>query len=501
MLRARKRAAAAVVILLLTSFAGRPSAAQANAEMEALRQELQELRRRDAERQRQIDRLEQQLERLQGAEPNPAPAAVEAPAATTVAPPVKDEAAAALDKALEESTPAHASRAPAADLWSRQVGGSKLRLIDLSFDTMVAGGTSTADNGEISQLQGGGHDPQRRGFTLQQAELSLMGAVDPYLTGEAHIVFTPDGVELEEALMTTSSLPYGLQIEAGYFLTEFGQINPLHPHAWDWIDQPLIATRMFGEDGLRAPGFRLGWLTPLPWFSELHFGMQNADEGETTASFISEEAIGGRPALERSVHALEDLLYLARWESFLNLSETVGIKFGASGLYGPNATGADGETFVYGADSKLRWRPQDNFRGWPFLVWQTEVIKRDYTAASFAADPGDPDAGAATMLERAILRDWGLYTQVLYGFRYSWAAGARFEYASGHSPSVGGRQNDALRDDRYRVSPLLVWHPSELSRLRLQYNYDNARHLSERDAHSFWLGAEVLYGMHPAHKY
>jgi hypothetical protein len=57
---------------------------------------------------------------------------------------------------------------------------------------------------------------------LQQAELSLAGAVDPYFVGEAHAVFTTDHVELEEAFFTTSSAPYGLQLEGGYFFTEFG---------------------------------------------------------------------------------------------------------------------------------------------------------------------------------------------------------------------------------------------------------------------------------------
>jgi hypothetical protein len=77
----------------------------------------------------------------------------------------------------------------------------------------------------------------------------------------------------------------------------------------------------------------------------------------------------------------------------------------------------------------------------------------------------------------------------------------RFEYARGSGASVQGRDNDPFRDTRYRVSPLLVWHPSEFLRLRLQYNYDRADHLAQRDAHSVWLGVEFLYGSHPAHKY
>ena len=88
----------------------------------------------------------------------------------------------------------------------------------------------------------------------------MMGAVDPYLDGEMHLVNFIDPiqgdtvVELEEAFMTTRSLPKGLQLKAGQFLTEFGRINPTHPHAWAWLDQPIINTRVFGPDGMRAPG-------------------------------------------------------------------------------------------------------------------------------------------------------------------------------------------------------------------------------------------------------
>jgi hypothetical protein len=48
----------------------------------------------------------------------------------------------------------------------------------------------------------------------------------------------------------------------------------------------------------------------------------------------------------------------------------------------------------------------------------------------------------------------------------------------------------------------LVWHPSEFSRIRLQYNFDYTNHFAgNRDAHSLWVGLEFLYGAHPAHAY
>ena len=135
----------------------------------------------------------------------------------------------------------------------------RLRLIAVSMDGLLAVGSSSVDNDTLPGLQGGGHNPQRRGFTLQQAEVSLAGVVDPYLTGEAHVVFLEDGVELEEAFIPTTSLPGGLQLKAGHFLAEFGRMNPTHPHAWRWIDEPVINSRLLGLDGTRAPGARLAW--------------------------------------------------------------------------------------------------------------------------------------------------------------------------------------------------------------------------------------------------
>jgi len=461
-----------------------PEVAQA---LERMRQELEALRATVAAQQETIGRLEAERARRADAPAAPSPSPAEA-----------------LDRALAESEPPPPAPAapPAArgpSLAARPLGGTgaALRLIDLSFIDLFAVGSSTADDEEIETLQGGAHDPRRRGFTLQQGELSLAGAVDPYFVGEAHAVYTDELVELEEAFFTTTALPWGLQVKGGHFLTEFGRLNPLHAHAWSWIDQPIVNTRLLGGDGARNPGMRLGWLLPTPWFSEAYLGAQTA-RGETMVSFLGDAGepatVGGRPATDRRVRALEDLLWLARWEHAFDVTDTLSTKAGVSGLFGPNPTGADAETRVYGADVVWKWRPRTNFRGWPFVVWETEAMKRDFEAAPVV------DAAGILVRDGTTLRDWGLYTQVLWGFRHPWAAGVRYEHATGSGASVGGRDADPLRDDRTRVAPLLVWQPTEFSRLRLQYNFDDADHLA-RDAHSVWFGFEVLHGSHAAHRY
>ncbi len=490
-----------------------------------------------------------------------------------------------LDGALAELDVAD-TRTGQRALWRRSLGrNAQLRLIDISTDVLLYAGGSSERDASLSTLQGGAHDPKQRGFTLGQAEISLSGAVDPFFTGEAHLLTSvnPNSgettFEIEEAFLTSSALPYGLQLEAGHMLTEFGILNPQHPHSWDWIDQPVVHSRMFGGDGLRQTGLRASWIAPTPWFSEFHFGVQNAT-GATMASFLGGElvhdhgggghgdeghddhghedegehhedegehhedegehhededehhededehhededgdhegeehghegeeeehaidghGIGGRPIVDQDIRGFGDFTYLARWEHAFDLSDELTAVFGASGLYGPNSTGRDGDTWLYGLDMKWRWTPADSFRGYPFLTWQTELIKRDYHAARYTTEADDGDV---VSLPGGTLKDWGLYSQLLYGFRTGWAAGLRLEYAggSGRGHGDGGRRMDPFRDDRYRVSPLLVWRPTEFSRIRLQYNFDSAAHLTD-DAHGVWLGFEWLYGAHPAHDF
>lgn len=433
----------------------------------------------------------------------------------------------ALERALAELEAASdpAAQDPTAAIpipyTSRQslLSAGPFRLYDLSFDLLTSVGTSTERDESIRNLQAGQHDPRKRGFTLQNAELALLGAIDPYFRMETNLVFVVDPVEgetifeLEEAFLTTTSLPHGLELEFGQMYTEFGRINPNHPHTWAFQDQPIVNSRIFGPDGQRAPGARLGWLTPLPWFTELHLGAQNAN-GETMPSYLAndevfeERPVGGRPFEERDVRSLADLAYLVRLVQSWQLDDFTTLAFGGSALFGPNASGTDTRTRIYGADLTLVWNDGQGGRQSKDLVWQSEFLYREYEAGAFTA-AGDPGAGIPDVdVPGATLRDWGFYTQLLYRFDPSWRGGLRFEHATSSGDNwdedtrmLVSADSDPFRDDRFRVSPLLQWQATHFSRLRLQYNYDHADHLADGDAHSVWLGFEVALGDHAAHKF
>ncbi|MCH7752726.1 MAG: hypothetical protein IH898_11300, partial [Planctomycetes bacterium] len=193
----------------------------------------------------------------------------------------------------------------------------------------------------------------------------------------------------------------------GHFFIEFGRLNPRHPHTWNFVDQPVVNTRMLGGDGLRTPGFRLSWLAPLPWYTDFKVGVHNAN-GETAFSFLSapggddggEERtkFAGHPLVEREVDSVDDLLYTFRWLNSLDLTETTTANLGVSALFGPNATGDDTRTEIWGGDLYLKWKPLRNYRGWPFVAVQSEVMFRRYEAGGVvAAEQNRPPE---------VLRDW-----------------------------------------------------------------------------------------------
>lgn len=427
------------------------------------------------------------------AEPTPA-----APAPTTDAQKALEaDFAAALASEHDQPAPPEATSAPAA-------GG--LSLIDIAFDLLGAGGGSTASEGELRSLEGGGHDPKNRGFTIQNAELTFSGVVDPYLRGDASIVLQIDErgesiVELEEAYLTSLDLPLNLQLKTGQFFAAFGRLNPIHPHGWDFVDQPVVNSRLLGGEGFRNPGVQLSWLTPLPFFAELVASVHNA-QGETAPSFRSTpgELVAGRTLVDRDVRSLRDLVYLLRLRTSFEVGDEVTVIPGLSVLLGPNATADDTRTEIYGADLHAKWKPLSTDHGWPFVAWQTEAMYRRYQAAAVLD-------GSTVADGRRTLDDYGLYSQLLWGFVRSWQLGVRYDYARGRAGTftLAGETysaaTDPLRDERHRGAAMLTYYPSEFSKLRLQYNFDHAQFLRNRDAHSVYLQAEILFGAHGAHRF
>src|SRR5437870_4167829 len=376
------------------------------------------------------------------------------------------------------------------------IGGGR-NYMNISFDGLFALAYSSAR--DLDHIEVGDHDPQQRGFNARNIELAFDGAVDPYFEGFANIVFKLDNdnqteVEVEEAFMQTTSLPFNLQLKAGQFFAAFGRLNPVHPHAWDFVDDPLVNGLFLGPDGLRGVGAQTSWTLPLLWYSQLIFASQNG-RGSTGFSFRNPGDDGmffDRITTDREARGLQDFVWIPRWENSFNLSDTQTVLAGVSGAFGSNETGANSRTQIYGADLLYKWKSSHAEGGFPFVKWQTEFMYRRFQAGH-GADDSFPVAET--------FHDWGLYSQVLWGFKKGWVAGIRGDYVHMQDSMF---TDDLDRQSRWRLSANLTWYPTEFSKIRLQYNQDFLEEnffLSAREVESIFLQWEFILGSHGAHKF
>ncbi len=318
--------------------------------------------------------------------------------------------------------------------------------------------------------QVGAHDPSRTGFNLQQLEMYISSNVDPYFKFEANLVFAEFGVEVEEAYFTTLALPANLQVRGGQFLTRFGRLNPTHPHSWTFLDQPLVNGKFFGGEGSRGLGVETSWLTPLPWYVELVGSSTMANQACCARSFF-----GGN---DPGVDGIEDLLYTTALKQFFALSDDWSLMWGVSAQFGPNSTGNQNRTEIYGSDLYLKWRP---------------VGAASRTAVSLQIE----GMYRTRQVPDDRLEDWGGYAHLAWTINPEWETAARYEY-------VTGVEDDYLEEDwfedRQRAALQLTYFPSHFSRIRLQTSRDDPEYRND----AIWavmLGVEVLVGAHGAHTY
>jgi len=340
-------------------------------------------------------------------------------------------------------------------------------------------------------LQTGGHDPTTTGFNLQQFELAIDKSVDPYFRLDAAILFSLDGVELEEAYATTLALPWSLQVRAGQYKTKFGRINGRHLHQRSFADQPFVWGDAFGPDGQRGLGVELSYLTPLPWYVELSasaivsFG--HAHEDEHQEAHPTEEESAGADAFGRRV------VPTAALKQFFELGNNWSLLWGLSGTTGPDPTGAEEvRADVVGSDVYLKYRPIDR-ASYTQVVLQAEWLLRRRRHDGLAAV------------------DTGGYAQLAWRFAKRWGTAARYEYGSpifgDHGPAEPEAHDEhehahdaRVVEPRHRGSVGVSWWPSEFSRLGLQHALD-VPEWRPLPIFSTFLTLEVSIGTHAAHTF
>ncbi len=332
---------------------------------------------------------------------------------------------------------------------------------NVSVITDVALGYYTGD----TPLQTGSHDPNKSGFTLQQVELHIQDAVDPFFNYSTNIVFSLFGVEVEEAYLFTARLPWGFQMRAGQFLQQIGRLNPTHPHSWSFVDQPMMNGTLFGSEGARGLGLELSYLIPLPWFAEATYSFSQPGGACCGSSYIIDGA--------RSLKDLSEFIHTARLGQFFALDDSWSILLGLNYQTGENGTGANNMSEIAGVDAYIRYRPVTSSQR-VHLALQHETFSRRQQR------PG------------RLLRDQGQYTSLEWKYNLRESLGLRYETVRPHE------EHEEWETQVYRTSLAYTYYPSHFSRLRFQGSH---RRVNGADGFGIVANIEVVIGSHGAHDF
>ena len=349
-----------------------------------------------------------------------------------------------------------------------QSGDSTITGISRAFNPAISvNGLITYLNTNLSKPSGVASDLEP-GIHLQELELAVTSNVDAYLKADATISFTEKDVSVENIYLTTIQLPFSLQAKVGKINVPFGIQNPMHTHAWPFIEPPLINEAIFGFEGWKGTGGALSWLAPLPWYSNLTVAGFDAGE-ETLFNSAARGEIAGLVSLD----------------NLIAIRDSATLRLGGSYAYGPAAFAGDSifqsanlDSQAWGADFQIKWRPPKLSRS-RALVLQAEYLEHKYFSANESIS--DPENGYYVMALAQVSR-------------FFWLQG---RYDSLRRPDYQMQIQDESRfEDRWSAAVAFV--PTEFQAYKVQYSSVN---LGGRTEQRVMVQLNFTIGSHPAHAY
>ncbi len=456
-----------IAALMAVGFAVAPAIAHADDSVAALRAELQTLK---ADYDARVAALESRIGRLEDT-------------ATLIAAP---------DPALEPAATATAT--------------SNVSAFNPAISLVLAGSyaDTSRDPGDWAiagfMPNGGEIGPGERSFNLGESELTFAASVDPYFSAQLTAAITGEGeIEVEEAFFRTSSLPAGFTLKGGRFFSGFGYLNEAHAHAWDFADQPLAYQAFFGNQRAQD-GVQLKWVAPTDLYLEL-----GAETGNGDAFPGTRQSSNGSNGATLFAHLGGDLGDSASWRAgaaWIELDALDRTYEDADALGAPVINAFTGRSRTWVADAVFKWAPDGNAARRQLKI-QGEYMKREESGELVF------DTESAAIADSYRSDESGWYLQGVYQFRPRWRAGLRYDSLDSGTPRIGLVSSGVLPAEAFpallpgdpgRTTVMLDWNPSEFSRLRLQYAWDEARDDGDTDRQ---LQLQYLFGIgaHGAHKY
>jgi hypothetical protein len=329
------------------------------------------------------------------------------------------------------------------------------------------------------------------GFNLNYAELVLSSSVDPFfeMTGIFH--YSEEGVEIEEAYITSTALEYGIRTRLGKFNSNFGYLNEQHHHFWDFNDMPLVNEGFLGMHGINEKGIQFQYTAPTSFYLMAGVEILNGEN----------EQMFGNSAIDSIDVEAEDgsTLYIGYVKTAFDVGSTsilTGVSY-ADGTSHVDHTEDEEGPHAFVGDSKLYgfdFVAKHYFDSYSFFKLQGEVFYREMDGIVTKLDENVTITGTQEVTKE----QGGAYVQAIYAPNMTWAMGARYDTI--FKNDVTG--ND-YAEDLAKYSLMAEYKTSEFARFRLQYNINKAMNEDgvAEDLNTIIFSANISIGAHGAHSF
>jgi len=331
-----------------------------------------------------------------------------------------------------------------------------------------------------------------KGFGLGHSDLTVTGSLgrlfDLRLTGAVHTHDRKLEADLEEASLSTRTLPAGITMKLGRFAAQLGYLNEQHPHADDFVERPLPYRAFFGQHWF-DDGLRINWTLPTTLYAQLGLEVFRG------RGLVPHAQSSRRPgALVISTKTGGDIGSSQAWQAGLALidnrrellsEDDDGHSHHGEHTHDHSHNHAHGAAFTgrrgWVADVVWKWSPAGNSRNEQLRV-SAEVMR--FERLNRFARRGDHHQGG--------------YLSVVYRFQPAWEAGVSTGWIDVRIPHDDHFHSGRLRE----TSLMLAYKPTHMQTVRLQATrVTGARGFGEVPRQMIAAQWILAFGAHPAHAF
>ncbi|HHF2950679.1 TPA: hypothetical protein ACPJ0E_000251 [Vibrio diabolicus] len=339
------------------------------------------------------------------------------------------------------------------------------------------------------------HNSEREeGFGLGHTELNLSSNIDDKFHGALTAVLESHGdeteLELEEAFIETLALPYGVNVRAGRFLSDFGYLNNQHMHTDSFVERPIAYRTFLGshyyDDGVRAN-------IVLPTDLYVKFGvealsgnkMSSVEDGSKVGVYTTTMKLGND--FSESSSWQFGLSYLRNENGKVKEFEDHDYGHGHEEEHDHSHAAAVTGANLYGADFVWKWAPDGNYKYSNFTLSAEYMLLDGVVDSKYKNDAESPDNLSA------------YYVSGVYRFNPSWSTGLRYGEAESYDGHAHGDHMHFTALNDKEMDAMIAWDSSHFGTIRAQFTrIDNQD--SETD-NVFTLQYVMTFGAHGAHAF